>query len=113
DQSAFRELHQRLVAPAQEAFERRFAADGEPEGQKMQRQENGERQAGQPMHERGDPKHAVAVPQVAQRHGSPTPTTPPPPSTNSSTPKALASMPAPRSLSGDHSVSTLRIPIVA
>jgi hypothetical protein len=112
-QSAFGELHQRLIAPAQEALERRFAADGEAERQKMQRQENGERQARQPVHERGDPKHALAVPQVAQRHGSTTATTARAPSRNSSTPKAPASMPAARSRSGDHSVRTLRTPIVA
>src|SRR5204862_2226476 len=106
-ESTFGKLHQRLIAPAQEAFERRFAADGEAERQKMQRQENGERQAGQPVGERGEPKCALAVTQVAQRHGSTTATTARAPSRNSSTPKALASKPAPRSRSGDHSVSTL------
>src|SRR5215467_12554741 len=94
---AFGELHQRLIAPAQEGFERRFAADGKAEGEKMQRQENGERHAGQPVGERGEPKRALAVAQVAQRHGSTTATTARTPSRNSSTPKALASMPAPRS----------------
>src|SRR4029077_15893250 len=112
-QSAFSELHQRLIAPAQEAFERRFAADGEAEGEKMHRQENSEPQAGQPVHERGDPKHALAVPQVAQVHGSTTATTARAPSKNSRTPKTPASMPAPRSSSGDHSARTLRTPIVA
>src|SRR5262249_32604729 len=55
-ESTFGKLHQRLIAPAQEAFERRFAAEGEAERQKMQRQENGDRQAGQPVGERGEPK---------------------------------------------------------
>src|SRR5262245_26637562 len=79
----------------------------------MHRQEDGERQAGKPVHQRRDPKHALAVAQVAYRHGSTTAMTARAPRRSSSAPKALAKMPAPRSSSGDHSVSTLRTPIAA
>src|ERR1700730_1733460 len=113
DETALGELDQRLIAPAQEAFERGFAVNGETERQEMHRQEDGERQAGKPVHQRRDPKHALAVTQVAYRHGSTTAATARAPRRSSSAPKALANMPAPRSLSGDHSVSTLRTPIAA
>src|SRR5262249_51719921 len=112
DETAFGEPDQRLIAPAQEAFKRRLAVNGETERQEMQRQEDGERQAGKPVHQRRDPEHALAVAQVAHRHGSTTATTARTPRRSSSAPKALAK-PAPRSLSGDHSVSTLRTPIAA
>src|SRR5215469_9362757 len=113
DETAFGELDQRLIAPAQEAFQRRFAVNGEPERQEMHRQEDGERQAGKPVHQRRDPKHAPALTQVAYRHGSTTAAIARAPRRSSSAPKALAKMPAPRSSSGDHSVSTLRTPIAA
>src|SRR5499426_1484704 len=113
DETALGNLHQRLIAPAQEAFERRFAVNGETERQEMQRQENGERQAGKPVHQRRDPKHALAVTQVPYRHGSTTAATARAPSASSSNPKTAARMPALRSSSGDHSVSTLRTPIAA
>src|SRR5262249_45034226 len=113
DETAFGEPDQRLIAPAQEAFKRRLAVNGETERQEMQRQEDGERQAGKPVHQRRDPEHALAGAQVAHRHGSTTATTARTPRRSSSAPKALAKMPALRSLSGDHSVSTLRTPIAA
>ena len=46
DQPAFGKFHQRLIGPAQEAFELCFAVDGQPKRQEMQRQEN--RQARDP-----------------------------------------------------------------
>src|SRR5262245_44547715 len=113
DETAFGELDQRLIAPAQEAFQWHLAVNGETERQEMQRQENGERQAGKPVHQRRDPKHALAVTQVPYRHGSTTAATARAPSASSSNPKTAARMPAPRSSSGDHSVSTLRTPIAA
>src|SRR5215831_1569346 len=61
DETTLGKLHQRLIAPAQEAFERRLAVNGETERQEMQRQENGERQAGKPVHQRRDPKHALPM----------------------------------------------------
>src|SRR5580700_1978619 len=60
-QSAFGEFDQRLIAPAHEAVEPRFTIDGEAERQKMQRQEDGERQPGQPMHQGCDPQRAAAM----------------------------------------------------
>src|SRR5215831_9096559 len=113
DETAFGELDQRLIAPAQEAFQRRFALNGEAERQEMQRQENSERQAGKPVHQRRDPKHALAMGQSPRPHGSTTAATARTPRRSSSNPKALAKMLALRSLSGDHSVSTLRTPIAA
>src|SRR5215471_9861120 len=113
DETAFGKLDQRLIAPAQETFQRRLAANGETERQEMQRQENGERQAGKPVHQRRDPKHALAMMQARRRHGSTTAATARAPSASSSNPKTAASTPALRSSSGDHSVSTLRTPIAA
>src|SRR5262249_7753549 len=113
DETAFGELDQRLIAPAQEAFQRRFALNGEAERQEMQRQENSERQAGKPVHHRRDPKHALAMGQSPPPQGS-TPRPPaPPPRRSNTNPKARGKMLALRSLSGDHSVSTLRTPIPA
>src|SRR5215813_4696421 len=112
-ETAFGKLDQRLIAPAQEAFQRRLAVNGETERQEVQRQENGERQAGKPVHQRRDPKHALAMGQSPRRHGSTTAATARTPRRSSSNPKALAKMLALRSLSGDHSVSTLRTPIPA
>src|SRR5262249_39240765 len=111
DEAAFGKLHQRLIAPAQKLFERRFAFDGKPERQEVERKENGERQAGEPVHERGDPKHALAVSQYG--HGSTTAMTARAPRRKSTTPNAPAKMLASRDLTGDHSVSTLRTPIAA
>src|SRR5256712_1059718 len=112
-ETAFGKLHQRLIAPAQEAFERRLAVNGETERQEMQRQENSERQAGKPVQQRRDPKHAQAMGQSPRRHGSTTAATARAPRSSSSNPKAAANMLALRSSSGDHSVSTLRTPIAA
>src|ERR1700681_3422064 len=113
DETAFGELHQRLIAPTQKALEARFAVDGEAERQEMQRQENGQRQAGEPVHQRSDPEHAIAMVQSSYRHDSTTAATARNPSTSSKNPKATANQPAPRSSSGDHSVKTLRTPIEA
>src|SRR5215467_6454598 len=112
-ETAFGKLDQRLIAPAQEAFQRRLAVNGKTERQEMQRQENGERQAGKPVHQRRDPEHALAMMQARRRHGSTTAATARAPSASSSNPKTAASTPALRSSSGDHSVSTLRTPIAA
>src|SRR5262245_36209014 len=112
-EATFGELHQRLVAPAQKAFELRLAADRKPQRQEMQRQEDGERQAGQPVHQRCHPENAVAMRQSPYRHGSTTAATARSPSSNSAAPNAMANRLAARSPSGDHSVSTLRTPIAA
>src|SRR5215813_3786107 len=69
---AFAKLHQRLIAPTQKILERRFATDGKAERQEMRGQENGERQAGKPMHQGSHPKDALAVSQISDRHGSTT-----------------------------------------
>src|SRR5262245_7663482 len=111
NETAFGKLYQRLLAPAQEAVERTFAADGKAERQKVQRQENGQRQAGQPVHQRRHPEHALAMAQVPRGHASTTATTARSPSNSKVAPKAIAKMPAWRSPSGDHSASTLRMPI--
>src|SRR5262249_48998237 len=50
DEAAFGKLHHRLIAPAQKLFERGLAFDCKPERQEVERKENGERQAGQPVH---------------------------------------------------------------
>src|SRR5262249_15362278 len=96
DEAAFGKLHRRLIAPAQKLFERGLAFDCKPERQEVERKENGERQAGQPVHEGGDPKHALAVSQYG--HGNTTATTARAPRRNNSTPKAPAKMPAYRDL---------------
>src|SRR5262245_10439364 len=111
DEATFGDLHQRLLAPAQKIFERGFAFDCKPKRQEVKRKENRKRQAGEPVHERGDPKHALAVSQYG--HGSTTATTARAPRRKSSTPNAPAKMPASRDLTGDHSASTLRTPIAA
>src|SRR5262245_28817443 len=111
NEPALGHLDQRLIAPAQEAFEPCLAADGETEREEMQRQENRQRQTGQAMHQRRDPQQVAAVVHVPRGHHSTTAATARSPSTSSTSPKALARTPAPRSLSGDHSVSTLRTPI--
>ena len=107
------ELDQRLIGPAQKIFKSRFAVDGETKRQEMQRQEDRERQAGKPMHHRGDPQCAAAMFYLPRDHGSTTAATPRMPSSASSKPNMMAQAPAPRSESGDHSVSTLRTPIEA
>src|SRR5215813_14646437 len=55
-EAGFGELHQRLIAPAQEAVELRLAVDGEAEREEMQRQEDGERQAGEAVYQRREPE---------------------------------------------------------
>src|SRR5262249_56719213 len=91
----------------------RVAVNGESEREEMQRQEYGEREAGKQVHKRRDPTRALAMGQSPRPHGSTTAATARTPRRSSSNPKALANMPARRSLSGDHSVSTLRTPIAA
>src|SRR5262249_44764726 len=110
---AFAKLHQRLIAPTQKILERRFATDGKAERQEMRGQENGERQAGKPMHQGSHPKDALAVSQISDRHGSTTAATARAPRISSSTANVLAKMAAGRSSSGNHSVSTLRMPMPA
>src|SRR5439155_9303538 len=105
DEAVFGKLHQRLIAPVQKIFERGFAFDSKPERQEVERKENGEGQAREPVHERGDPKYALPVSQCG--HGSTTASTARAPRRKSSTPNALARTPASRSLRGDHSASTL------
>src|SRR5262249_55686645 len=113
DETAFGELDQRLIAPAQEAFQRRLALNGEAERQEMQRQANTERKAENPVPQRRNQNHPRARGQSRRPHGTPTAATARTPRRSSSNPKALANIPALRSLSGDHSVSTLRTPIPA
>src|SRR5665213_450400 len=60
-QATLGELDQRLIAPMQETIELRLAVDGKPERQKMQRQENRERQTGDAVHHGGEPQRAVAM----------------------------------------------------
>jgi hypothetical protein len=113
NEAAFGELHERLVAPAQETVELSFAMKCKSECQKMQRQENGQRQAGKPVHQRRNPKHAPAMAQVPRGHVSTTAATARSPSSSNAIPNATAKMPARRSSIGDHSVKTLRTPIAA
>src|SRR5712671_2494583 len=112
-ETALGDLDERLIAPTQERFERRFTANGEAERQEMQRQEDGQRQTGQPVHQRRDPEHAPAMVQPARRHHSVTAATARRPRISSAIPNAIANIPAPRSASGDHSARTLRTPIAA
>src|SRR6478672_768098 len=112
-EAALGKLHQWLIAPAQKAFKSRFALDGEGERQEMQRQENGQRKAREPVHQRCHPKHALAMIQSPGRHDNTTAATARSPRSSSEVPKTVANMPALRSLSGDHSVKTLRTPIAA
>src|SRR6516225_1318303 len=111
DEATFGQLHQRRIAPAQEAFEARFALDCKPERQEMQRQEYRERKAGEAMHQRCDPQHARAV--RHSRHQSTTATTARSPSNNRHKPRMVANIPEWRALSRDHSTSTLWTPIGA
>ena len=55
------ELHERACGPLQEAVEARLAVDGEPKGQKVQRQKAGERQPREPMHHGRDPQRIAAM----------------------------------------------------
>src|SRR5580658_1247915 len=113
NKSAFGKLHHRLIGPAQEAFKLRLALDGQPKRQKMQRQENRQGQARQPMHQGCDPQRAAAMHGAARDHDSTTANTARAPSAAKSNPNTTANDPARRSVSGDHSVKTLRTPIDA
>src|SRR5580704_16656663 len=113
NQPAFGKFHQRLIGPAQEACKLGFAVDGEPNRQEMQRQENCERKTRQPMHHGYDPQCAAAVCRSTRDHDSTTANTARAPSAANSTPNTTADNPARRSVSGDHSVKTLRTPIAA
>src|SRR6266852_6194201 len=93
-EAAFGKLHQRRIAPAQKAFEARLPLDSKAEGQEMQRQEYRQREAREPMHERCDPQHAVAMRQPSPRHGSTTAATARSPSTSRQHPKMVANIPA-------------------
>src|SRR5262245_57717470 len=110
---AFGKLYQRLVAPAQEAFKLPLTADGKPQREEMQREEDSERQAGEPVHQGRHPENAVAMRQAPGGHHSTTAATARRPRSKSVAPNAMANMLARRSPSGDHSVSTLRTPIAA
>src|SRR5262249_13923369 len=112
-EAGFGELHQRLIAPAQEAVELRLAVDGEAEREEMQRQEHREGQAGAAVYQRREPERAAAMRETARRHGSTTAATARSPSTSSKNPNPVAKRPAARSFSGDHSVRTLCTPIAA
>src|SRR4029077_19973509 len=107
------ELDQRLIGPAQKIFKSRFAVDGEAKREEIQREERCARKAGKPMPHRGDPQCAAAMFDLPRNHGSTTAATPRMPSSASSKPNMTAQAPAPRSESGDHSLSTLRTPIDA
>src|SRR5579864_4889222 len=113
DQTAFGKFHQRLIGPAQKALELRFAVDGEAQRQKMQRQENRQSETRQPMHQGGDPQRAAAMHFSARHHDNTTANTARAPSAANRAPNRMAKTPARRSVSGDHSVKTLRTPIDA
>src|ERR1700722_19943012 len=112
-QTAFRELDQRLIAPAQETIEPRRAVDGEPARQKMQRQENRQRQTGDAVPHGGEPQRAVAMFYLPRNHDSTTAATARKPSSASVSPNPIANRPPWRSPSGDHSHKILRMPIAA
>src|SRR5262245_55472138 len=112
-EATFGKLYQRLVAPAQEAFELRLAADGKPQREEMQREEDRERQPGQPVHKRRQPQQAHAMRQTPRGHHNTTAATARRPRSKSAAPNAMTNRLAARSPSGDHSVSTLRTPIAA
>src|SRR4029077_7802266 len=113
NETAFGEFHQRPIGPAQEAFQLRFAVNGQPKRQKMQRQENRQSEPRQSMHHGRDPQRAAAMHDAARDHDSTTANTARAPSAAKSKPNRRESRPARRSVSGDHSVSTLRTPIDA
>src|SRR6516164_238831 len=104
---------QRLIAPAQKAFQSRFALERQAERQKMQRQKNRQRQPRDPVHHRRDPEGAVAMFGRAADHVNTTAATARRPSTASANPKKTAQASTRRSLSWVHSLSTLRTPIEA
>src|SRR5436189_6407414 len=108
---AFGKLDQRRIAPAQESFKARLTLDGKPERQKMQRQENRKREAGEAMHEGCGPQKARAMPQ--SDHESTTAPTARNPSRSRQHPNIVANMPEWRWFMGDHSTSTLCAPMAA
>src|SRR6266568_3750800 len=113
DETAFEEFHDPGVGPAQEAVESRCALQGEPERQEMQRQENREREPGQPVHQRRVPQQMPAMSEPGAHHGSTTAATAKSPSASSSEPNSVAKIPALPALSGDHSIRIVRTPIDA
>ena len=68
DEQGFGELHQRLIGPAQEALQPRFARDRKPEREEMKRQEDRQREPGQPVDQRRDPERAGAMRQRCSWH---------------------------------------------
>src|SRR5580704_12819817 len=110
---AFGKFHQRLIGPAQKTFKFCFAVDGEPKRQEMQRQENRQGETREPMHQGCDPQRAAAMHGAARDHDSTTANTARAPSAAKSDPNMTANRSARRSVSGDHSVKTLRTPIDA
>ena len=62
-----------LIAPAQEAFEPRLAVDRQPEREEMERQEDRQRQARKPVHERRQPEHVACDARAAVMAAPPRP----------------------------------------
>lgn len=110
---AFRELDQGGIAPTQKALKPRFAFDRKPERQEMQRQEDGQRETGEPVDEGGNPEHARAMRQEPARHGDTTAATARSPNTRREHPSSVPRMSDCRSLSDDHSLHTSRTPMAA
>src|SRR5208282_961777 len=115
-ETAFGKLHDRPVGPAQKALQLRFTVYREAESEEMHGQENGQSQSGESVNECGQPKQVPAMIERtgrARNHGDTTAATAPRPSAPSKRAKPIAETPAARSLSGDHSVKMLRMPIEA
>ena len=111
---ALGELHQRLIAPAQEPFEPRFAVDRQPKRQEMQRQEDASARPESRCTSAASQSDAAAMRKPPHCHGSTTAATARKPSTTSSRSEANGKRcPARAASSGGHSVSTVRTPIAA
>src|ERR1700722_569347 len=112
------EFDERLLAPVQEAVEPRLAVDGEAEREEMQRQEDRERDAREAGGQGRDPQGVLGVGEPPgdagdRRAHSATAMTARRPSAHRTIANASAAMPAARSGNGDHSASTLRMPMPA
>src|SRR3974390_2936416 len=100
---AFRELDQWCIAPTQKALEPRLPVNRKPEREEMQRQEDGQRETGEPVDEGGNPEHARAMRQEPARPAATTAATARSPNRRREHPSSVPRMPDCRSLSDDHS----------
>jgi hypothetical protein len=111
NERAFRELHDRLIGPAQETFKLRLSVDRKAKRQEMRRQECRKRETLEPMNQGSDPKQIRTATEPRTSHDSTTAATARRPITSSKAPKQAAMIRAHRCDSDAHSTSTVRKPI--